>query len=31
MRYVEVTEQTIADAGRIHSESWTEIRKLPKD
>lgn len=24
MRFVEVTEQNIADAGRIHSESWKE-------
>lgn len=27
MRFVEVTEQNIADAGRIHSESWKESHR----
>ena len=27
MRFVEVTEQNIADAGRIHSESWKEAHR----
>ena len=27
MRFVEVTEQHIADAGRIHSESWKESHR----
>ena len=28
MRFVEVTEQNIADAGRIHSESWKESHRI---
>ena len=27
MQFVEVTEQNIADAGRIHSESWKESHR----
>ena len=27
MKFVEVTEQNIADAGRIHSESWKESHR----
>ena len=27
MRFVEVTELNIADAGRIHSESWKESHR----
>ena len=27
MQFVEVTEQSIADAGRIHSESWKESHR----
>ena len=27
MRFVEVTEQNMADAGRIHSESWKESHR----